>query len=67
VHINNDAYRNPSFTNSQAQGTTTHEVGHALGLAHDNNNIYSIMCQTGYGRAVQTVQKVDNDAINILY
>ena len=72
VHINNDAYRDPGFSNSQAQGTTTHEVGHALGLAHYNTNPYSIMCQTYPGpgvpgRAVQTVQKVDNDAINSLY
>ena len=67
VHINDDFYRRPSFTNSQAQGTTTHEVGHALGLAHYQTNPYSIMCQTGAGRVVQTVQKVDNDAVNILY
>ncbi len=67
VHINDDFYRKPSFTNSQAQGTTTHEVGHALGLAHYQTNPYSIMCQTGAGRVVQTVQKVDNDAVNILY
>lgn len=67
VHINDDYYRKPSFTNSQAQGTTTHEVGHALGLAHYQTNPYSIMCQTGAGRVVQSVQQVDNDAINILY
>ena len=67
VHINDDAYRDPSFTNAQAQGTTIHEVGHALGLAHYNSNPYSIMCQTSYGRVSQTVQKVDNDAVNILY
>jgi hypothetical protein len=67
IHINDDAYRNPGFTNAQAQGTTIHEMGHAFGLAHDQGNPYSIMCQTAAGRIVQSVQKVDNDAINILY
>lgn len=67
VHINNDMYRRPSFTNEQAQGTTIHEMGHAFGLAHSNDNPYSIMCQTGSGRIVQRVQKVDNDTINLLY
>ena len=51
----------------QAIGTTIHKLGHAFGLAHYNNNIYSIMCQTGAGRIVQRVQKTDNDAINVIY
>jgi len=67
IHINNDTFRLPSFTNAQAQGTVIHEMGHAFGLAHDQGNPYSIMCQTGAGRIVQSVQKVDNDAILTLY
>jgi hypothetical protein len=67
VHINDDAYKRSDFTNSQAHGTTRHEIGHALGLAHYNSNPNSIMCQTSSGRVVQSVQKIDNDAINILY
>lgn len=49
------------------QGTIAHEIGHALGLAHYNENIWSIMCQTRYGREAQTVQKCDSDAINHKY
>lgn len=67
IHINHDMYSSPGFTNAQAQGTTIHEMGHAFGLDHYNSNIYSVMCQTAYGRAVQAVQKVDNDAIDIIY
>lgn len=67
VHINNDVYSSSSISNEQALGTTIHEIGHAFGLAHYNNNVYSIMCQTAYGRVSQRVQLVDNDAINILY
>lgn len=67
VHINNDVYSSSSISNEQALGTTIHEIGHAFGLAHYNNNKYSIMCQTSYGRISQRVQLVDNDAINNLY
>ena len=42
-------------------------MGHAFGLMHNNSNQNSIMCQTGYGRIVQRVQSVDNDAINRKY
>ncbi|WP_426225304.1 matrixin family metalloprotease [Pseudarthrobacter sp. DSP2-3-2b1] len=67
IHINNDQYSSPSFSNDQALGTTIHEMGHSFGLAHWQTNPYSIMCQTGAGRIVQRVQQVDNDAVNILY
>lgn len=67
IHINHDAYSQPSVSNDAALGTTIHEMGHAFGLAHDNNNPYSIMCQTGYGRIVQRVQWVDNEALNRKY
>lgn len=67
IYINHDEYSKPSFSDDQARGTTIHEMGHAFGLAHYNSNKYSIMCQTGYGRIVQRVQKTDNDTINILY
>lgn len=67
IYINHDEYSKPSFTDEQARGTTIHEMGHAFGLAHYNTNVYSVMCQTGYGRVAQRVQKTDNDTINILY
>lgn len=63
IHINHDEFRKPSFSNDQATGTIIHEFGHAFGLAHNNSNVNSIMCQTSFGRVVQRVQKVDNDAI----
>lgn len=63
IHINHDNFIKPSFTNDQALGTIIHEFGHAFGLAHNNSNQNSIMCQLGYGRQVQRVQKIDNDAI----
>lgn len=67
IHINNNMFSLPSFTNAQAQGTIRHEMGHAFGLAHWNSNPYSIMCETGSGRIVQSVQLPDNDAIKTLY
>ena len=36
-------------------GVITHEIGHAFGLSHRITNKNSIMCQTQYGRKVQTV------------
>lgn len=67
VHINNDVYSSAGTTNEAALGTTIHEMGHAFGLAHYNGIPFSIMCQTAYGRVVQRVAGVDNDAINNLY
>jgi predicted Zn-dependent protease len=66
IYINDDNFRKSSFSNDQALGTIIHEMGHAWGLAHTSDR-YSIMCQTGSGRAVQRVQKQDNDAVNWLY
>ena len=40
-------------------------MGHVFALDHNNTNPYSIMCQAYHGRAVYTVQKVDNDAFNL--
>ncbi|MGO4588283.1 matrixin family metalloprotease [Paenarthrobacter sp. 2TAF44] len=67
VHINNNVYASSSTSNEAAIGTTVHEIGHAFGLAHYNGNPFSIMCQTAYGRTVQRVAAIDNDAVNSLY
>lgn len=67
ILINDDNFKKSSFSNENAQGTIIHEMGHAFGLAHNNTNPNSIMCQTSSGRKVQRVQYVDNNAINKKY
>ncbi|MEF9893366.1 matrixin family metalloprotease [Anaerorhabdus sp.] len=66
ITLNDTEFRKPTFSNEQAKGTVIHELGHSFGLQHDNNNRYSIMCQST-SRLVETVQKVDNDAIVAKY
>lgn len=48
-------------------GTIAHEAGHAFGLAHNQGNPKSIMCQTGSGRSVSSAQICDLKGINHLY
>lgn len=52
-------------TDEYIQGVVAHEMGHCFGLDENNTNQYSIMCQAGSGRAVYTVQAVDNEAFNL--
>lgn len=66
IYIHDDDFKKSSFSNDQALGTIIHEMGHAWGLTHPSDR-YSIVCQTGSGRAVQRVQRQDNDAVNRLY
>lgn len=63
IYINDDEFRKSTFSNENVQGTIIHEMGHAFGLAHNNENPRSIMCQTKYYRLVQRVQAVDNNSI----
>ena len=65
IFINDTTMHNLPVDNMR--GTIAHEIGHTLGLAHNNSNPQSIMCQTGYGRSVQTVQQIDNTAVVNLY
>lgn len=44
-----------------------HEMGHAMGLSHRNNNPTSIMCQTGSGRTAMVPATIDSNTINHLY
>ena len=52
---------------AQCKATFAHELGHAMGLSHQNNNPYSIMCQSAYGRIASQAAAIDCNSINHLY
>ncbi len=54
-------------TAAQCKATFAHELGHAMGLSHQNNNKYSIMCQSKYDRIASQAAAIDCNAINHLY
>ena len=66
-----EIYLNTSYTEQMAsvhkQGVIAHEMGHVFGLAHNNDNPYSIMCQGAYGRVTETVGLADHYGINAMY
>lgn len=55
------------LSSTNKTGTTAHEIGHALGLAHRENNTRSIMCSLKNGRTVSKCTAVDLNTINQLY
>lgn len=57
----------PNISYNQRQGTIAHEIGHGLGLGHQNSNTSSIMCEYSCGRTVYTVDQTSHNAINTLY
>ncbi len=65
IFINDGTMHNQTAV--QMKGTIAHEIGHTLGLDENNSNVYSIMCQTGNGRQVQTVQQIDNSTVVHIY
>ena len=66
-----EIYLNTSFTSELSsiykQGVIAHEMGHVFGLAHNNDNVYSIMCQSAYNRVTETVGLADHYGINAMY
>lgn len=58
---------NSDVSYSHRTGTIAHELGHAMGLSHQNCRQTSIMCQSGYGRTALRADARDLRAINHLY
>lgn len=52
IKINNPVY-GYYLTNFQKEGTISHEMGHVMGLDHNNSDQFSIMCQLQYNRLVK--------------
>lgn len=49
------------------EGTIAHELGHGMGLSHQNYRPASIMCQTGSGRTATRADATDCQTINHIY
>lgn len=72
IVINSNVFPNLQVSNNlttsqNQQGTIAHEFGHAMGLAHSNDNPDVIMCQLGSGRRVYMPMADDANGINDLY
>lgn len=67
INLNDDVLSLDTVSNAAATGTFAHEIGHAFGLAHNNSIPNSIMCPTGAGRTVNTIQLIDHNTLNSLY
>jgi hypothetical protein len=65
INLNNNVI--PNETIYVKQGTIAHEFGHCMGLAHNNANPGTIMCQMKYNRTVNQPQADDCNGINFLY
>ena len=67
VYLNTYPSLFPALADVTKQGVICHEMGHVFGLAHNNDNINSIMCQLGYGRVVYKPGLADHYGINAMY
>lgn len=65
IRINEDNISD--LTSFQKIGTMAHELGHAMGLAENNSNRSSIMCQLSSGRTVNTVSAEDYATVVDIY
>lgn len=52
---------------AQKEATIAHELGHGMGLSHQNYRKASIMCQTGWGRTATRADATDCRTINHIY
>ncbi|SDY35925.1 matrixin family metalloprotease [Thermoactinomyces sp. DSM 45892] len=64
--INLNRARLKNLRETDQQGTIAHELGHAMGLAH-NMYEFSVMCQFGAGRKTARPLRDDYEGINKLY
>ena len=70
IQLNASSNTTGGFNNLSAfkkQGTVAHEIGHVFGLDETNDDTLSIMCQLGYGRAVNQPQVGDLIPIQEMY
>lgn len=67
IYLNTYSQLFPALADVTKQGVICHEMGHVFGLDHNNDNIYSIMCQLGSGRVVYTPGLADHYGINAMY
>jgi matrixin len=63
VYLNR--YYLDTYSSAKKKGVATHEFGHALGLAHTNNN--TVMYPTDAGRTQYSPVQDDINGINSLY
>lgn len=65
--IHFDAGNYGKLSDKNRKGTASHEIGHVMGLAHENDKTNRIMCQLGSGRTATRASKNELKGINTLY
>lgn len=68
ILVNTDYMAEQGYDNAaDIKQTIAHEIGHAMGLSHQNCHPTSIMCQTAYGLTATRANAFDLQTINHLY